>query len=251
MIGGGLLNDRRVVVSGAAHPAGIGRAIAELFARHGAAVACLDVAAPETVADLAEGLTYVACDVRSEAGCRTAIAAAAERLGGLDTLVNNAGIVGSIPLADLDEATFLTMMDVNLAGTYRLTRAALPHLEGAPGGASVVNMASMSASRGGGLLGGSHYAASKGGVISLTKALARELGPRGIRVNAIAPGIVSTPMTIGRFPPGQEEALRAAIPLGRFASPSDVAGSALFLASDLSAYCTGIVVEVNGGYHIH
>ncbi len=250
MTTGDLLNGRRVVVSGAAHPAGIGRAIAETFARHGARVVCLDVAAPDGVADLAEGLDYAVCDVTSEADCRTAIAAAAERLGGLDTLVNNAGIVGAIPLADLREEDFLRMIDVNLSGTYRLTRAALPFLEKA-GGAAVVNMASMSASRGGGLLGGSHYAASKGGMISFTKALARELGPRGIRVNAVAPGIVSTPMTNGRFPPGQEEALRAAIPLGRFATPEDVAGAALYLASGLSAYCTGIVLEVNGGYHIH
>lgn len=248
---GDLLNDRRVVVSGAAHPAGIGRAIAELLARHGARVVCLDVVPPDRASDLAEGLSHLACDVTSEADCRAAIAAAAERLGGLDTLVNNAGIVGSTPLADLAEADFLRMIDINLTGIYRLTRAALPFLTEAAGGATVINMASMSASRGGGLLGGSHYAASKGGVISLTKALARELGPRGIRVNAIAPGIVSTPMTTGRFPPGREEELRAAIPLGRFASPMDVAGSALFLASDLSAYCTGIVLEVNGGYHIH
>lgn len=246
-----LLNGRRVVVSGAAHPAGIGRAIAELFARHGARVVCLDVVAPDGVTDLAEGLDYLACDVTREADCRAAIAAAAERMGGLDTLVNNAGIVGATPLADLAEADFVRMIDINLTGAYRLTRAALPFLEGAAGGAAIVNMASMSASRGGGLLGGSHYAASKGGMISFTKALARELGPRGIRVNAVAPGIVATPMTIGRFPPGREEELRAAIPLGRFASPDDVAGSALFLASGLSAYCTGIVLEVNGGYHIH
>ncbi len=246
-----LLNGRRVVVSGAAHPAGIGRAIAELFARHGARVVCLDVVAPEDVTDLAEGLDYLACDVTREADCRAAITAAAERMGGLDTLVNNAGIVGATPLADLAETDFVRMIDINLTGAYRLTRAALPFLEGAEGGAAIVNMASMSASRGGGLLGGSHYAASKGGMISFTKALARELGPRGIRVNAVAPGIVATPMTIGRFPPGREEELRAAIPLGRFASPTDVAGSALFLASGLSAYCTGIVLEVNGGYHIH
>ncbi len=246
-----LLNGRRVVVSGAAHPAGIGRAIAELFARHGARVVCLDVVAPEGVADLAAGLHYLACDVTREADCRAAITAAAERMGGLDTLVNNAGIVGATPLADLAETDFVRMIDINLTGAYRLTRAALPFLEGAEGGAAIVNMASMSASRGGGLLGGSHYAASKGGMISFTKALARELGPRGIRVNAVAPGIVATPMTIGRFPPGREEELRAAIPLGRFASPTDVAGSALFLASGLSAYCTGIVLEVNGGYHIH
>ena len=250
MTTGDLVNGRRVVVSGAAHPAGIGRAIAEIFAWHGARVVCLDVVAPEGVTDLADGLSYAVCDVTSVADCRAAIAAAAERLGGLDTVVNNAGIVGAIRLDDLREEDFLRMLDINLSGTYRLTRAALPFLEAAGDGV-VVNMASMSASRGGGLLGGSHYAASKGGMISFTKALARELGPRGIRVNAVAPGIVATPMTIGRFPPGQEEALRAAIPLGRFATPDDVAGAALWLASGLSAYCTGIVLEVNGGYHIH
>ena len=105
--------------------------------------------------------------------------------------------------------------------------------------------------RGGGQLGGSHYAASKGGVISFTKALARELGPRGVRANCVAPGIIETDMTLGKFGENWEQALKQGIPLQRFGSPAEVAQAILFLASDLSSYSTGIVVDVNGGFHIH
>ena len=242
------LDGRRVLVSGAAQPRGIGRAIATLFAAHGARVASVDVAAaPDAPADL----LCVQGDVRSAASCQAAVAQVLAAFGGLDVLVNNAGIVGATRIWDLEEDEFVRMVDINLNGAYRLTRAALPALLDGATAPAIVNIGSMAAMRGGGLLGGSHYAASKGGLLSFTKALARELGPRGVRANAIAPGIIETDMTIGKFEPAWESSLKSGIPLGRFGSAEDVARTALFLACDLSSYCTGAVIDVNGGFHIH
>jgi NAD(P)-dependent dehydrogenase (short-subunit alcohol dehydrogenase family) len=143
------------------------------------------------------------------------------------------------------------MVEVNLTGTYNVTHAALPELLQSARRPAIVNLGSTAALRGGGLLGGSHYAASKGGVISFTKALARELGPRGVRANCVAPGIIETDMTLGKFGENWEQELKQGIPLQRFGSPAEVAQAILFLASDLSSYSTGIVVDVNGGFHIH
>jgi NAD(P)-dependent dehydrogenase (short-subunit alcohol dehydrogenase family) len=245
-----LLAGRRVIVSGGANPRGIGRAIISLFLEHGARVACLDLSRVEAGTPGADRILDLRCDVRSADSCRQAVAAAVEAFGGLDVLVNNAGIVSATRVVDLEEDEFVRMVDVNLNGAYRLTKAALPALlQGAQ--PAIVNIGSMAAMRGGGLLGGSHYASSKGGLISFTKGLARELGPRGLRANAIAPGIIETDMTIGKFEPTMEASLKASVPLGRFGTAQEVAKAALFLSSELSSYCTGSVIDVNGGFHIH
>ncbi|WYX24465.1 SDR family NAD(P)-dependent oxidoreductase [Achromobacter xylosoxidans] len=202
-------------------------------------------------AALAGGRVNLHCDVSSGASCEQAVARAAQALGGIDVLVNNAGIVAATRIWDLPEDEFRRMLDVNLTGTYNVTRAALPHLFESGRGPAIVNLGSTAALRGGGLLGGSHYAASKGGVISFTKALARELGPRRVRANCVAPGIIETDMTLGKFGENWEQELKQGIPLQRFGSPAEVAQAILFLASDLSSYSTGIVVDVNGGFHIH
>lgn len=202
-------------------------------------------------AGLVGGCANLHCDVSSSASCEQAVARAAQALGGIDVLVNNAGIVAATRIWDLPEDEFRRMIDVNLTGTYNVTRAALPHLLESERRPAIVNLGSTAALRGGGLLGGSHYAASKGGVISFTKALARELGPRGVRANCVAPGIIATDMTLGKFGENWEQELKQGIPLQRFGSPAEVAQAILFLASDLSSYSTGIVVDVNGGFHIH
>ncbi|MFY2099456.1 SDR family NAD(P)-dependent oxidoreductase [Achromobacter xylosoxidans] len=218
----------------------------------GASVAVLDRDYPAGAdAALAGGRVNLHCDVSSGASCEQAVARAAQALGGIDLLVNNAGIVAATRIWDLPEDEFRRMLDVNLTGTYNVTRAALPHLFESGRGPAIVNLGSTAALRGGGLLGGSHYAASKGGVISFTKALARELGPRGVRANCVAPGIIETDMTLGKFGENWEQELKQGIPLQRFGSPAEVAQAILFLASDLSSYSTGIVVDVNGGFHIH
>ena len=248
MAGGQLLAGQRVLVSGAAQPRGIGRAIATLFADHGARVASMDVA-PAEAPDAR--LLSVPGDLRDAASCQAAVAQVLAAFGGLDILVNNAGIVGATRIWDLEEDEFVRMVDINLNGAYRLTRAALPALLESTRAPAIVNIGSMAAMRGGGLLGGSHYASSKGGLLSFTKALARELGPRGVRANAIAPGIIETDMTIGKFDAHWEASLKGGVPLGRFGTAGEVAKTALFLASDLSSYCTGAVIDVNGGFHIH
>ncbi|MFY2759429.1 SDR family NAD(P)-dependent oxidoreductase [Achromobacter xylosoxidans] len=230
----------------------MGAAIVAQFLAQGASVAVLDRDYPAGAdAALAGGRVNLHCDVSSGASCEQAVARAAQALGGIDLLVNNAGIVAATRIWDLPEDEFRRMLDVNLTGTYNVTRAALPHLFESGRGPAIVNLGSTAALRGGGLLGGSHYAASKGGVISFTKALARELGPRGVRANCVAPGIIETDMTLGKFGENWEQELKQGIPLQRFGSPAEVAQAILFLASDLSSYSTGIVVDVNGGFHIH
>lgn len=248
----GLLAGKRAVVTGGANPRGIGAAVVELFLAQGATVAVLDQAYPESASPaLAQGRVHLHCDVSRAASCEAALARAAQALGGVDVLVNNAGIVAATRIWDLEEDEFRRMIDVNLTGTYNVTHAALPALLESSRRPAIVNLGSTAALRGGGLLGGSHYAASKGGVISFTKALARELGPRGVRANCVAPGIIETDMTLGKFGENWEQELKQGIPLQRFGLPADVAQAILFLASDLSSYSTGIVVDVNGGFHIH
>ncbi|HEY9320564.1 NAD(P)-dependent dehydrogenase (short-subunit alcohol dehydrogenase family) [Achromobacter deleyi] len=248
----GLLAGKRAVVTGGANPRGIGAAVVDLFLAQGATVAVLDQAYPERAgAGLADGRVDVHCDVSRAESCEAALAQASQALGGVDVLVNNAGIVAATRIWDLAEDEFRRMIDVNLTGTYNVTHAALPALLESTRRPAIVNLGSTAALRGGGLLGGSHYAASKGGVISFTKALARELGPRGVRANCVAPGIIETDMTLGKFGENWEQELKQGIPLQRFGLPADVAQAILFLASDLSSYSTGIVVDVNGGFHIH
>lgn len=247
-----LLAGKRAIITGGANPRGIGAAIAAQFLAQGATIAVLDYAYPdEADAALAGGRINLHCDVSSTASCEQAVALATQALGGVDVLVNNAGIVAATRIWDLAEDEFRRMLDVNLTGTYNVTRAALPRLLESDRHPAIVNLGSTAALRGGGLLGGSHYAASKGGVISFTKALARELGPRGVRANCVAPGIIETDMTLGKFGENWEQELKQGIPLQRFGSPVEVAQAILFLASDLSSYSTGIVVDVNGGFHIH
>ncbi|MGE8689520.1 MAG: SDR family NAD(P)-dependent oxidoreductase [Achromobacter sp.] len=248
----GLLAGKRAIVTGGANPRGIGAAVVELFIAQGAAVAVLDQAYPEDAAPaLAGGRVNLHCDISRQASCATAVEQALAALGGIDVLVNNAGIVAATRIRDLPEEEFRRMIEVNLTGTYNVTHAVLPALLESRQHPAIVNLGSTAALRGGGLLGGSHYAASKGGVISFTKALARELGPRGVRANCVAPGIIETDMTLGKFGENWEQELKQGIPLQRFGSPAEVAQAILFLASDLSSYSTGIVVDVNGGFHIH
>jgi NAD(P)-dependent dehydrogenase (short-subunit alcohol dehydrogenase family) len=142
------------------------------------------------------------------------------------------------------------MIDVNLKGTFNLCQSALRLFE-RQGSGNIVNVASVSAQRGGGLVGGAHYAASKGGIISLTRTIAREFGPMGIRANIVSPSMTDTNMLDETVSPERYQEIVAAIPLRRAGRASDVAGACLYLASDLSAYVTGATIDVNGGGHIH
>lgn len=243
-----LLEGFRALVTGGGHPDGIGQATARLFVEHGATVAVLDRDFASGVCG--RGQTAIAVDVADVESCTAAVTRAAEVLGGIDVVVNNAGIVAPTRIGELTAAEFSRMLEVNLVGTFNVTQAAVPYLKQSRH-AAIVNIGSIAAQRGGGLLGGSHYAASKGGVISFTKATAREMGPFGIRANAVAPGIIDTGMTAGKYEPDRRRAVIETIPLGRFGTALDVARVNLFLASPLAGYLTGTLIDVNGGFHIH
>ncbi|MFN4125949.1 SDR family NAD(P)-dependent oxidoreductase [Pannonibacter indicus] len=249
----GLLKGRFAVITGAASPRGLGKATAQLFAEHGATVAILDLdaaAAEAAAADLGAGHVGLACNVTDKAACEAAVRALESRWGRVDVLVNNAGITQPLKIMDIAPQNYDAVLDVNLRGTLYMSQAVIPGMRARKSG-SIVNLSSVSAQRGGGIFGGPHYSAAKAGILGLTKAMARELAPDTIRVNAICPGFIATDITAGKLTQDMKEMILAGIPMGRAGTASDVAGCALFLASDLAAYCTGTEVDVNGGALIH
>lgn len=256
-----LLQDKVCVIAGAASLRGIGYAIAQLFAEHGARLAVIDLAMTDAVAsEIASSirevtgrdpdLIGVTCDIANFDDCERMAREVVSRFGAIDCLVNSAAIVKSQPLLSIGDKDFDRMLDVNLKGAFNLAKSVLPALSSNKGG-SIVNVASVAAQRGGGLVGGAHYAASKGGVISLTRTIAREFGPDGIRANVVCPSMTETGMLDGNVSDDKFKEIVEAIPLKRAGKARDVAGACLFLASDLSAYVTGATLDVNGGSHIH
>ncbi|MCB1972489.1 MAG: glucose 1-dehydrogenase [Geminicoccaceae bacterium] len=248
-----LLENRVAIVTGAASPRGLGRATARMFADHGARVAVLDLdegAARSAAADLGAGHLGLACDVTDRTACNDAARSVLDAFGQVDILVNNAGITQPLKLMDIEPAHYDAVLDVNLRGTLYMSQAVIPAMRQRKSG-SIVNISSVSAQRGGGIFGGPHYAAAKAGILGLTKAMARELAPDGIRVNAVCPGFIATDITAGRLTPQMLEGILSGIPMGRAGEAGDVAGCCLFLASSLSAYVTGSEVDVNGGSLIH
>jgi NAD(P)-dependent dehydrogenase (short-subunit alcohol dehydrogenase family) len=171
-------------------------------------------------------------------------------LGQVDVLVNNAGITQPVKVLDITPSDLQRILDVNLNGVLYLSQAFIPHMRERKRG-SIACMSSVSAQRGGGIFGGPHYSAAKAGVLGLAKAMARELGADGIRVNCVTPGLIQTDITGGKLTDEMRQEILKGIPLGRLGNAEDVAGVYLFLASDLSAYLTGAVIDVNGGMLIH
>ena len=246
-----LLDGKIAVISGAASPRGIGLATARLFAAHGARVAILDLHGfDEAAAGLGPGHRGYACDVTDRIACGHAAVRVITDMGGIDVLVNNAGITQPLKLMEIGAAQWDAVMDVNLRGVLNLSQAAVPHMRERRAG-SIACMSSVSAQRGGGIFGGPHYSAAKAGVLGLAKAMARELGPDGIRVNCVTPGLIQTDITGGKLTPAMKTEIAATIPLGRLGEADDVARIFLFLASELSCYVTGAVIDVNGGMLIH
>lgn len=250
-----LLQDRVALVTGAA--SGNGRAIALAFARQGAQLVLADIREdPREGGETTEALIraesgaqvrFVHCDVTRVADLAEAVKAA-EALGGIDIMVNNAGILSKQSVLEASEADFERMMSVNVASVYFGTQAAARPMA-ARGRGSIINLSSIAGMRGTG--GYALYCASKGAVRHLTYALADELGPSGIRVNALHPGIIETQMNIADDPLiGTEagEGYLGMIPLRRWGQPGEVAEAALYLASDLSSYVTGASLVVDGGY---
>ena len=175
---------------------------------------------------------------------------AVTRFGRIDILVNIAGITSPQRLLEVTPEMYSLVMDVNMRGTLYMTQAVVPTMKKQKTG-SIVNMSSVSAQRGGGVFGGSHYSAAKAAILGYTKAAARELGPDNIRVNAICPSFIDTDITAGMMTPDKLAAIVASVPLGRPGHAHEVAGCVLFLASDLSSYITGIELDIHGGSHIH
>jgi NAD(P)-dependent dehydrogenase (short-subunit alcohol dehydrogenase family) len=248
-----LLADKVAVISGAASPRGIGLATARLFAQHGARVAILDLDgadAERAAGELGPQHRGFACDVADLESCRRAAQDVLQGFGRADILINNAGITQPVKFMDIAPENWDRVMDVNLRGVLYLSQAFVPHMRERQQG-SIACMSSVSAQRGGGVFGGPHYSAAKAGVLGLAKAMARELGPDGIRVNCVTPGLIQTDITRGKLTDAMRDEILKGIPLNRLGNADDVAGAFLFLASDLSAYMTGAVIDVNGGMLIH
>lgn len=248
-----LLDGKTAIITGAASARGLGKATARLFADHGARVAILDLdagAAAAAAADIGAGHIGLACDVTDKWACIDTVAAVLDAFGQVDVLVNNAGITQPLKILDIDPENYDAVLDVNLRGTLYMSQAIIPHMRDRKTG-SIVNISSVSAQRGGGIFGGPHYSAAKAGILGLTKAMARELAPDGVRSNAVCPGFIATDITGGKLTPEMMEMILDGIPMGRAGEASDVAGCCLFLASDLAAYVTGSEVDVNGGSLIH
>lgn len=248
-----LLKDKTAVISGAASKRGIGRATAQLFAEQGARVAILDLdadGAAKAAAELGPGHVGVGCDVADLTSCRQAAETVIASLGKVDILINNAGITQPLKVMDVRPEDWDIVVDVNMTGVLYLSQAFIPHMRTRRQG-SIACMSSVSAQRGGGIFGGPHYSAAKAGVLGLAKAMARELGPDGIRVNSVTPGLIQTDITGDKLTPEMKADIIKGIPLSRLGDARDVANIYLFLASDLSAYVTGAVIDVNGGMLIH
>ena len=248
-----LLADRVALVTGGAGLNGLGFATAKMLAAQGARVVITDLegARPaEAAAQLGAQHLGLVVDVTRKADVDAAVARIVEQFGRIDVLVNNAGITQPRKTVDITESDYDAVLDVSLRGTLLCSQAVIPVMQKQRSGA-IVCISSVSAQRGGGILGGPHYSAAKAGVLGLARAMARELGPDGIRVNCITPGLIISDINKDKMTDERRAEIAQTIPLARLGVPADVAGACLFLASDLYGYCTGITLDVNGGMLIH
>jgi len=242
---------KNAIVTGSAR--GIGKAIATRLAKDGYNIVVVDACpienSQETADEIAKiGVTTkaVRCDVTDSAQVAELVESVKAEMGSVDVLVNNAGITRDGLLVRMKEEDFDAVIAVNLKGTYNFTRAVAPIMMKQRSG-RIVSISSIVGLQGN--AGQVNYSASKAGVIGITKSVARELAPRGVTVNAIAPGYVETPMT-AVLPDKVKEAMLGAIPAGRYGQPEDIANAVSFLCSEDSAYITGQVLSVDGGMHM-
>lgn len=241
-----------VMITGAAQ--GLGAHYAALFAKEGADVAVCDIhdcgESVKTVEALGKQAVASICDVTKSGDCQAFAENAQDRFGRIDILINNAALYGGLsfgPFDSIDEDEWDACMGINVKGIWQMCKAAVPIMKKS-GGGSIVNIASLAATFG--MPYGVHYSASKGAVISMTRALAREIAKTGIRVNAVAPSLIDTPGT-KRFLKDMEEKMTSAVVQGqsikRQLTPDDVAGTVMYLASDDAQFITGQTIAVDGG----
>lgn len=238
------LKGKVAFVTGGAR--GIGLATARVFCREGALVAICDVdgeLVKETASELGEGALGVVMDVTNRDSVRQGVEKIEAELGPIDILVNNAGVIRDAQLKKMEESDFDMVIAVNLKGVFNTTQIVSAGMV-ERGSGVVLNASSVVALYGN--FGQTNYVASKAGVIGMTKTWSRELGRKGVRVNAVAPGFIKTRMTEG-IPDKVMEKLCAMVPLGRMGEPEDIANAYLFLASDEAAYINGHVLSVDGG----
>lgn len=241
-----MLQGKVCVVTGASR--GIGKAMATLFLSEGAIVYCLSRTAPgefdpAALASAPKAPAWIACDVADETSADAAIADVMAAEGRVDVLVNNAGVTRDGLLMRMKTEDWDSVIRTNLTSAFYLSRAVSRHMLKQRSGV-ILNVSSVV-----GLIGNAgqaNYSASKAGLIGFTKSLARELAPRGVRVNAIAPGFIETAMT-DKIPQEFKDKLKDTIPLGRVGNAEEAAHAALFLCSPMSSYITGVVLEVDGG----
>ncbi len=251
------LDGKTAVVTGSIQ--GIGKAIAETLAECGASVIVNNHVDPNALEGVAEGIRKkggkakaVIADLTKRDGAMKLVSESLAFGGGrIDILVNNCGgLVKRVPIAEFDEAHFQAVVDVNLKSTFLMCHAVLPAMKVQKSGA-IVNLSSQAAHDGGGP-GSAAYSATKGGIWTMTKSLAKEVGSFGIRVNAVAPGFIANTVFHDTHTAKEvHDRIPTMVPLGRKGEPRDVANAVLFLASDLSGYMTGQMVEVNGGLYMY
>jgi len=248
-----LLKDKVALITGGAGLNGLGFATVKMMAAQGARVVLLDLERADpagAAAQLGPQHLGVVADVTDKASCERAAAEVLAKCGRIDILFNNAGITQPRKTLDITGADYDAVLDVSLRGMLYMSQAVIPAMRAQKSG-SIINTSSVSAQRGGGILGGPHYSAAKAGMLGLGRAMAREFGIDGIRVNAVTPGLIATDINKGLIPEDRMKGILEQIPLNRIGEPNDVAGCVVFLASDLAKYLTGVTLDVNGGMLIH
>jgi NAD(P)-dependent dehydrogenase (short-subunit alcohol dehydrogenase family) len=251
------VSDKTVIITGAGSRRGIGRATAHAMAAAGWNIAILDLdeasakdAASEVTERQGVQAVGVGCDITDETSVESALVALDGSLPPVGALVNNAGITSPTPFLQVTGEEWDRIFAVNVRGAYNVTRRVAPGMA-ERGFGRIVFLSSVSAERGGGVFGGVAYSAAKAAELGFARALARELGPSGVTVNSVAPGLIDTDITGGALEGERKAQLLAAIPVGRMGSVHDVADLITFLCREESGYITGATYDVNGGSHIH
>jgi len=251
------VTDKTAIVTGAGSQRGIGRATAHALAAAGWNIAILDLdepaakdAAEEVAARHGVQASGVGCDITDETSVENALAALDGAVPPVGALVNNAGITSPTRFLDVTGAEWDRIFAVNVRGAYNITRRVAPGLA-ERGFGRIVFLSSVSAERGGGVFGGVAYSAAKAAQLGFARALARELGPHGVTVNSVAPGLIGTDITGGALEDERKTELLAGTPVGRIGAVADVADLIAYLCRAESGYITGVTYDVNGGSHIH